>query len=464
MTKRAEMTDAMGLREPSRQLGQTYTFAKHHGMRPNERRSPVANQRSKRKPVPSARPAGRTGTDLRDEPARQRVNAPTVGALLSNYAPSRDARSRSSRGTSPSVPRTPRKPAMRFEPMDAAISSMSCAALEEQSPRGLGATCWFDARSEGEPYDVDLEVRATPRAGGTAMVATRTIRRIPPGVGRVAYTTRIGDVAPGEWDVQITATEVGSAAGAARRAQASGSAMFLPFARETAPGMSIGAWPLLVALGAVLGTALLAVLSSRRDLPTGTILALAAVASLTGLIGAKAYFLLQSRTRDSLLSSAGMCIQGYVLAAFATVALGSGLIGVDAPVLLDLAAPGLMLGIFVGRFGCWRGGCCAGRPAAHRWALWSTDRTLGIRRIPVQLIEGAGAGLIGAAALAAQWVTTPRPAGLVFVAVISSYVLLRQALFPLRDNTHTRRGRLLAYVASLTGLVVSMSLLVAAVL
>ncbi len=102
--------------------------------------------------------------------------------------------------------------------------------------------------------------------------------------------------------------------------------------------------------------------------------------------------------------------------------------------LLDHTAPGLMLGMVIGRYGCFFGGCCAGRPTASRWGLWSSDRRVGVRRIPTQLLESAVALLIGVAALLALWLVEPRPAGVVFVGSIAAYTLGRQLLFPLRDR------------------------------
>lgn len=85
--------------------------------------------------------------------------------------------------------------------------------------------------------------------------------------------------------------------------------------------------------------------------------------------------------RGVLPLRAGMCIQGFVLAAIAGLVAGSYLSGFDVGAALDLSVAGLMFGMVIGRFGCFFGGCRAGRLTASRWGLWSSDRRLGARRV-----------------------------------------------------------------------------------
>jgi phosphatidylglycerol:prolipoprotein diacylglycerol transferase len=94
-----------------------------------------------------------------------------------------------------------------------------------------------------------------------------------------------------------------------------------------------------------------------------------------------------------------MCIQGFGLGAIGTLVIGAWATGMPAGPLLDVTAPGLLVGMTIGRFGCFFGGCCAGRPTASRWGLWSSDRRLGVRRVPTQLLESTVALVVGLAAL-----------------------------------------------------------------
>jgi phosphatidylglycerol---prolipoprotein diacylglyceryl transferase len=208
-------------------------------------------------------------------------------------------------------------------------------------------------------------------------------------------------------------------------------------------------------LGAATALAVQALLAAHARLAVTRLLLVSLVACVIGLIGAKLYFLaghyLGGRRPDLLTD--GMCIQGFVLGAVGALVVGARATGVPVGDLLDVSAPGLLFGMTIGRFGCFFGGCCAGRPTRSRWGLWSSDRRLGMRRIPVQLLESAVALVVGLAALLAVWAATPRPAGVVFVGAIAAYTLGRQLLFPLRAGPrYTAYGRTL--VMALAGLVI----------
>jgi phosphatidylglycerol:prolipoprotein diacylglycerol transferase len=197
-----------------------------------------------------------------------------------------------------------------------------------------------------------------------------------------------------------------------------------------------------------------ALLATRAGLSVTQVAVLSTIACLAGLIGAKLYYLAHHPQQLSARGGGlgGMCLQGFVLAAVATIVSGALSTGVPVGPLLDVTAPGLVFGIGIGRVGCFFGGCCAGRPTASRWGLWSSDRRLGLRRIPVQLMESALALLLGLAALRAVETVTARPAGTVFIAAIAAYTLGRQLLFPLRDLPRkTAQGRQL--IMALSGLV-----------
>lgn len=119
-----------------------------------------------------------------------------------------------------------------------------------------------------------------------------------------------------------------------------------------------------------------------------------------------------------------MSIQGFVLAAVFTLVGGALATGVPVGAALDVTTPGLLLGMMVGRPGCFFGGCCAGRP--------SSDRVVGVRRVPVQLMESAVAGVL-AAGSAAVLLALAHPAdGVVFLMGVGAYTFARQLLFPLR--------------------------------
>lgn len=334
-----------------------------------------------------------------------------------------------------------------------------CDGFDGAEPQALGLTYEFDAARDGEPYSMTIRfdgrranVEGKPSAQDGFSVV-ETIHRILPGSGRVTLSKRIEGITPGEWNVTavpISDTAAGTTARAMpARATASGATGFVAIVRVRALGVRVGAWPTLVAVGAVVALTVQALLAYRVSLPLGTVLLVSLLASLVGLLGGKLYYLAEHPTQSRTLMNitTGMCIQGFVLAAVGTLILGAVIADIPVGALLDVSVPGLLFGMAIGRVGCFLGGCCAGRPTASRWGLWSSDRRLGTRRIPTQLLESMIALLVGVAAMVILITTSPHPAGVVFVGGLTAYTLGRQLLFPLRDLArNTAHGRVLTMI------------------
>lgn len=183
------------------------------------------------------------------------------------------------------------------------------------------------------------------------------------------------------------------------------------------------------------------------------LLGISLLACLAGLAGAKIYYRATHRGEKNSLLGGGMSLQGFILASLGTLGIGAALSAVPIGPALDATAAGLLFGAAAGRIGCFLGGCCAGRPTTFRWGLWSSNRTIGIRRVPVQLADSALAGLLGLVALLLTSLTSARPEGGIFVGTVAAYVLGRQLLFPLREiprvTTHGRRVMILVTSASI---------------
>ena len=355
------------------------------------------------------------------------------------------------------------------------VTGFSCEPLDGLEPHALGVTYWFDAPPDGGPYTV--KVRFSGRRIGVkgrpgrrdAFEAVETVDRVIPGTGRVAVTKRLSDVALGEWHVTATATATAEAAAdrAGRRSapvvrlasgSSSGRTAYAPVVKVQAPGARLGVWPALVGVGVVCALVVQAVLARRSDLPGGRVLLISLAAAVVGLVGAKLYYLVEHHDRRPPVLTAGMCIQGFVLGTVAALFLGALAVGISAGRLLDVTTPGLLFAMTIGRFGCFFGGCCAGRPTASRWSLWSSDRRLGVRRIPTQLLEAALAAAIGLAAWAAVAARPAPPAGIVFIGAMAAYTLGRQLLFPLRDlPRHTHHGRILTMAVAGAVLVIAVA-------
>jgi phosphatidylglycerol:prolipoprotein diacylglycerol transferase len=88
--------------------------------------------------------------------------------------------------------------------------------------------------------------------------------------------------------------------------------------------------------------------------------------------------------------------------------------------------------VAIGRVGCFLTGCCAGRVTTSRWGVWSSDRKIGARRIPAQILESA-AGLTIAVASAFLILThVPRVNGVIFMGAFTMYFVVRQSLLRVR--------------------------------
>lgn len=358
------------------------------------------------------------------------------------------------------------------------VAHIGCGGLAQADPQALGLTYWFDAKPSGTPYPVTVRFTGHwsgvdgPPTGPDHFTASETFPVVP-GSGRIAVTTRILDIAPGAWRVTarpVAASRPGQArrpAGPAPRAGAwaCGRTGFTPIVQARAPGVRLGAWPAATGTGVVIALAVQAALARRAGLPLQPILLLSLAACVLGLLGSKLLYLALEEPRavpnPRAVLGAGMCIQGFVMATLATAAIGGPIAGIPVSRFLDVTAPGLLFGMAIGRLGCFFGGCCAGRPTASRWGLWSSDRHLGMRRIPVQLLESALALTLGSAALSGVLIHVFSPPGL-FVGSMAAYTLGRQLLLPLRDiprrSAHGRR-----LVLGLSALVLLGDLLVATV-
>lgn len=348
------------------------------------------------------------------------------------------------------------RPTSAREPAGSAqlsITALNCGVLREVPPHGLGMTYAFDTSGWRRAGRVSIRfdgrlLEPSAEAEQTARTFTVTDEvDVPAHAGRVTVTARAPKVTPGRW--QITAAgsvEILADIDATARtwrlpaATAVGSTSFEPVMRVRAPGARLGIWPALVLIGALLAFASQLLIAPRLHLPGWRLVAVSVVASLLGLVASKVYHLVLHPKESGGLATSGMGVQGFVLGAVGTVVGGSAIAGMPVLRVLDAIAPGLLLGMTIGRFGCFFGGCCAGRPTSGR-GLWSSDRHVGIRRIPVQLFESGIAFSLGLGSYVAA-VNRVAPPGVVFVGAIAAYTLGRQLLFPLRDIARqTRYGR-----------------------
>jgi phosphatidylglycerol:prolipoprotein diacylglycerol transferase len=213
----------------------------------------------------------------------------------------------------------------------------------------------------------------------------------------------------------------------------------------------------MVALGMAIALVLQSLVIAADHLALGQSWALTLVAIVVGVIGAKAWYVVQYRRTQQIN---GWCIQGFITGATLTAAILLVALKVPAGNFLDATAPGLLIAMAVGRVGCFFAGCCGGPPTASRWGVWSSDQHVGAHRIPTQLLELALALSLGLLVLAAV-LRHGSASGAFFVGALATYVLGRQGILYLRaEPRKTRLGGLATAALSALVLVAAVVLLI----
>ena len=360
-----------------------------------------------------------------------------------------------------------RRPKIRTS-TDAVQATRSQAELAADARHeGLTVTHRFDPGSEGVPFAATVRftgrregIAGKPQPGDTFTVDER-IEPVVPGSGPVSVTTRAYGLNPGDWTVTAQLSRSPSIGPARSAAARSGQTLprarwswlrwrlrddafapvhtrWSPLVRLTAmPAVIHGSWTALVGLGIVIGILSLLWFLSFEGIPAGPAMIVAIVTVIGGTIGAKLWYVVlrPRRWRQSL--SEGWSIDGSIVAA--PIAAVLAMLALDLPVLafLDAGAPAFFVGVGIGRLGCFFTGCCAGRCTASRWGVWSSDRRVGARRIPTQLME-AGLGIALAIVFGALDISGIVPVdGLVFVVGLGSYLAGRQLLLRLRADARS---------------------------
>jgi phosphatidylglycerol---prolipoprotein diacylglyceryl transferase len=327
----------------------------------------------------------------------------------------------------------------------------------------LTVTCWLDPGEDGEPFGATVrfsgrrtEVTGKPQPGD-AFTQEETFEGIVPGSGPVAVTAEVRGINPGRW--QVTARPVARAGrrqvrlypppggnGAGPRRVPAPRRVAIPagpdatvgtarLLRTRVPGIIRFAYATLACLGVLTGLTLEALLLLTGHYPVLRPLAFSVAAVAAGVVGGKAWYVAVHRGQKA----DGWCIQGFVAGAavvVAAVALAGA--GIPAGVYLSAAAPALLIGMAIGRPGCFWAGCCTGRPTASRRGIWSSDRRVGCRRMPAQLLEALAALVIGGSVLAVVLLLGLARSGPVAVAGLAAYTLSRQFILGLRAEPPRR--------------------------
>jgi phosphatidylglycerol---prolipoprotein diacylglyceryl transferase len=366
-------------------------------------------------------------------------------------------------------------PAMEPDSTEDDLPAWAAKVIEEM----LMLTYWIDPGEHGDPFTATIRftgrrknIAGKPQPGDT-FAQDETVTGVMPGSGPVAITTEVRGVTAGEWS--ITAQPVSRPGNGKFRPyappgdeEAGGGRVPWPrrvrvpaelpptvhttrLLRTKVPGITRPAYATLVSLGVLVGLAVETLLlhighySAFRPL----LYSLAGVAA--GAVGGKAWYVaVQGGKKFD-----GWCIQGFVAGAAAVIAVAAIVgPGMPAAALLSVAAPALLIGMAIGRPGCFWAGCCTGRPTAARWGIWSSDRHLGCRREPAQLLEALSALIIGVAVLCVVLLAGFERSGPMAAAALAAYTLVRQFIVGMRAEA--RRWR---YGRRVTGAIAAMALI-----
>lgn len=347
----------------------------------------------------------------------------------------------------------------RTSPVGAADAARSVGDGE-----AIRITHWFDSASAGPPYAATVRFRGRlvsssgPANGRREFVQDEAIDGVVPDSGPISITSDIYNLAAGDWTVtaellpatsRLGKPQAHGRQGAARtlpratwswRRWAVSSAGFTPIRTRWAPLVRLGAapavipgtWSGLVLLGTAAGLALQATLLAGEGVPALATLLLTVVALLAGLLGAKAWYIAMHPRTWRAAPGEGWAVDGFLVVL--PIVVISGLLLLDMPIglFVDASTPALFLGVAIGRVGCFLTGCCAGRCTRSRWGIWSSDRRVGARRIPTQLLESIVGLALSASTLLIFLAARPPVDGLIFVGALGVYTVARRFLLRLR--------------------------------
>jgi phosphatidylglycerol---prolipoprotein diacylglyceryl transferase len=378
-------------------------------------------------------------------------------------APRRErGRSAHSGGAAPSTARqVAARPGANAAP---AGEGASAAVAAEQE--ALVATGWFESGDGSVPYSATVRFtgrragqHGMPRARDT-FVQEEVIDRVLPGTGPVSITTWVYGLEPGEWSVSADLIRVSTDTGEARSATRSRPiasrpvhpaawswrrwglttepegplktrwALLAPLARI--PAVLPGSYPVLAVLATFVAVVLQSAILANEGVQVSRSLVVSLLAIGSGLLGAKLWY--KALHPGESLIKGGWAVDGFLIIAPVTAVASMLLLGVPLGAFLDASTPGLFFAVAIGRVGCFLTGCCAGRATTSRWGVWSSDRRVGARRIPAQLVESAAGLVIGAASLLPVLGETRPVHGFIFVATLAAYAVLRQAFLRLREE------------------------------
>jgi len=238
-------------------------------------------------------------------------------------------------------------------------------------------------------------------------------------------------------------------------------------ALDDGQGVPVRGYGAMLLLAATAGTWLSIVRGRRMGFDADTILALGMEVFLWGIVGARLFYVIEYHDQFFAAGKSWFLSLGAVLnvaagglvvfGALPTAALAAWRFasrrGLSLPRLADCIAPGLLVGLSIGRIGCFLNGCCYGGPCDLPWAVrfppesppWLDQAARGLLSAtaeggrpwslpvhPAQLYAAIDAAILAVFASVASATPLARRDGQVFALVLTLHPISRLLLEAIR--------------------------------
>ena len=251
--------------------------------------------------------------------------------------------------------------------------------------------------------------------------------------------------------------------------------LVLPLLAEP-DGVPVRGYGVMLLVAAACGTWLAVVRGRAFGIDADAILALATEVFLWGLVGARLFYVIEYHEQffapgkplgDSLrdvvnIASGGLVVFGSLPTAALAAWRFARRRGLDILELADCVVPGMLVGLAIGRVGCFLNGCCYGGPCELPWAVSFPAGTEVAAKYPAsaagpsvpvhpaQLYAAVDAALL--AVLAVAWTPLARRRGEVLALVLTLHPISRLLLEEIRVDEPPALGTSLS-ISQLVSLV-----------
>ena len=228
-------------------------------------------------------------------------------------------------------------------------------------------------------------------------------------------------------------------------------------------GVPIRGYGVMLLVAAAAGTWLSIIRGRRMGFDADTILALGTEVFLWGLVGARLFYVLEyheqffgagtglgeSLTRIVNIAGGGLVVFGSLPTAALAAWRFAARRGLPLARIADCVVPGMLLGLAIGRVGCFLNGCCFGGPCDLPWAVRFPEGTApaamypaaaggSVPLHPAQLYAAIDAAIL--AAIAVAYTPLARRDGEVFALVLTLHPISRILLEIIRVDESPALG------------------------